>query len=114
MYLIKSRRRGVYQSYINVIFGLAAASGAALGGLMADTLGWRWEFGVQIPAILICLAVAVTLVPADLGIQGNRETFKEAMRSFDGKGSILLTASTTFLILALVSSRLHFHERRQF
>jgi predicted MFS family arabinose efflux permease len=93
----------VYQSYINVVFGLAAASGAALGGLMADTLGWRWEFGVQIPPILICLAAAIVLVPSDLGIQGKRETFVEAMRSFDTAGCILLTASTTFLILAMVS-----------
>ncbi|KAF3018864.1 hypothetical protein E8E14_007910 [Neopestalotiopsis sp. 37M] len=104
--LVPIERRGVYQSYINVVFGLAAASGAALGGLMADTLGWRWEFGVQIPPILICLAAAIVLVPSDLGIQGKRETFVEAMRSFDTAGCILLTASTTFLILAMSGLRL--------
>lgn len=39
--------RGIYQSYINIFFGLGAALGAATGGAMADNLGWRWEFGVQ-------------------------------------------------------------------
>lgn len=39
--------RGIYQSYINIFFGLGAALGAATGGAMADHLGWRWEFGVQ-------------------------------------------------------------------
>lgn len=71
---------------------------------MADTLGWRWEFGVQVPAILLCLVAIVILVPNDLGLVGKRETFMEAMRVFDFKGSILLTASTTFLILGLVGS----------
>ncbi|KAI0159244.1 multidrug resistance protein fnx1 [Pestalotiopsis sp. NC0098] len=99
--LVPIEQRGTYQSYVNVVFGLASAAGAALGGLMADTLGWRWEFGVQVPAILLCLVAIIILVPNDLGLVGKRETFMEAMRVFDFKGSILLTASTTFLILGL-------------
>lgn len=74
---------------------------------MADTLGWRWEFGVQVPAILLCLALAIALIPSDLGLLGRRETFVEAMRVFDFKGSILLTCATTFLILGLVGSPPH-------
>jgi predicted MFS family arabinose efflux permease len=70
---------------------------------MADSLGWRWEFGVQVPPILICITVAYFVIPDDLGISGKRETFWEAMAVFDFKGSILLTLSTTFLILGLVS-----------
>lgn len=97
------RSRGTYQSYMNVVYGIASTAGAALGGLMADTLGWRWEFGVQVPAILACLAAAIVLIPGDIGVQGKKETFMEAMRLFDFKGSFLLTTSTTFLILGLVS-----------
>ncbi|ETS82749.1 hypothetical protein PFICI_04625 [Pestalotiopsis fici W106-1] len=99
--LVPIEQRGTYQSYVNVVFGLASAAGAALGGLMADTLGWRWEFGVQVPAILLCLVGVIILVPNDIGLVGKRETFMEAMKVFDFKGSLLLTASTTFLILGL-------------
>ena len=71
---------------------------------MADHLGWRWEFGVQVPFILACLILAVAAVPADLGIyDGKKETLVEAMRAFDFKGSILMSLSVTFLILGLVS-----------
>ena len=99
------RQRGVYQSIINVIYGLAAASGAAFGGALADTLGWRWEFGIQVVPLLMCLAVAFLSMPADLGLQSGREkqTLLQALRGFDFAGSALLTASTTFLILGLVS-----------
>lgn len=88
---------------MNVTYGLASAAGAALGGLMADTLGWRWEFGVQVPPILFCMVIGYIVIPDDLGLHGRRESFWEAMAAFDFRGSILLTLSTTSLILGLVS-----------
>ncbi|KAI0008558.1 MFS general substrate transporter [Xylariaceae sp. FL0662B] len=99
--LVPIERRGTYQSYINVVYGLASASGAALGGLMADTLGWRWEFGVQVVPILLCLTTGAAVIPPDLGVQTKRQTLVEAMKTFDFGGSSLLIASVTFLILGL-------------
>lgn len=79
--------------------------GAALGGAMADYLGWRWEFGVQVPILLACLVVASIVLPDNLGLYGRkRQTFLEAMRTFDLKGSFLMSTSVTFLILGLVGT----------
>ncbi|KAF3055639.1 Vacuolar membrane amino acid uptake transporter fnx2 [Daldinia childiae] len=99
--LVPIERRGSYQSYINVVYGLASALGAALGGLMADSLGWRWEFGIQVLPIILCFVVAYYGIPGDLGLQDKHQSFKEGMKTFDFKGSILLTISTTFLILGI-------------
>lgn len=44
--LVPIEIRGAYQSYINIIFGIGSAMGAALGGAIADHWGWRWEFGM--------------------------------------------------------------------
>lgn len=100
---LANRIRGSFQSYINITYGLASMSGAALGGAMADYFGWRWEFGVQVPVILLCLIIAILVVPGDLGLDGKeKQTLREAMRTFDFKGSILLSSSVTFLILGLV------------
>ena len=93
----------MYQSYVNIMFGIGSASGAALGGVMADGLGWRWEFGIQVPPILLTLAVTAWVIPRDLGVQGKRESLFEAAKAFDFAGSLLLTTSITFLILGLVS-----------
>ncbi|KAI1121912.1 major facilitator superfamily domain-containing protein [Nemania abortiva] len=97
------QQRGNYQSVINVTYGIAAASGAAFGGLLADSLGWRWEFGVQLVPLALCLTVAVLSMPSDLGLQEGRErqTLMQALRGFDFKGSILLSTSITFLLLGL-------------
>jgi hypothetical protein len=39
--LVPIEIRGTYQSYINIVFGIGSALGAALGGAIADHLGWR-------------------------------------------------------------------------
>lgn len=69
---------------------------------MAEALGWRWEFGVQIPPMVICLCISAVAIPDDLGIQGERKSVVQAIREFDAKGSVLLTLSVSFLILGLV------------
>lgn len=94
----------MYQSYVNITYGLASMSGAALGGAMADYLGWRWEFGIQVPLIMACLTVAILVVPSDIGLAGRKkQTLREAMRTFDFKGSVVMSTAVTSLILGLVS-----------
>jgi hypothetical protein len=55
--------------------------------------------------LALCLVTAFIGMPADLGLQAGRkkQTILQALRGFDFKGSALLTISTTFLILGLVS-----------
>jgi MFS family permease len=99
--LVPIENRGVYQSYINMNYGVGSSLGAAAGGAMADYLGWRWEFGVQIPPLLICMVVAWIAIPDDLGIQGERKGVWQALKEFDIRGSLLLTTAITFVILGL-------------
>lgn len=87
---------------MNMVYGVSSALGAAVGGAMAEALGWRWEFGVQIPPMVICLCISAVAIPDDLGIQGERKSVVQAIREFDAKGSVLLTLSVSFLILGLV------------
>ncbi len=108
--LVPIEIRGVYQSYINIIYGIGSAAGAALGGAIADSLGWRWEFGVQVPLLFVCVVISCLTLPRKLGLAegAEKESLWEAMKLFDFKGSILLTTCITFLILGLVRfSQLH-------
>lgn len=60
--LIPFRRRGIYQAMQNGIFGLGAISGASLGGIIADTIGWRWCFLLQIPVSFFALIVGSVIL----------------------------------------------------
>lgn len=100
--LVPIERRGAYQSYINLVYGLGSTLGAALGGFMADYLGWRWEFGIQVLPLLFCVGISTLIIPADLGLASrNRETIFQALKSFDFRGSTLLVMAITSLILGL-------------
>ncbi|KAI2626592.1 MFS general substrate transporter [Hypoxylon sp. NC1633] len=60
--LVSLRDRGMWQGYINIIFSIGIASGGPLGGLLADTVGWRWAFAGQFPvAVAAWLAVLLVL-----------------------------------------------------
>ncbi|KAK4151092.1 hypothetical protein C8A00DRAFT_45633 [Chaetomidium leptoderma] len=72
-----------------------AVCGVGAGGMMTIT-------SIIVPVVIACLVVAIIVVPSDLGLHGKKkQTLREAMRTFDFKGSILMSSSVTFLILGL-------------
>ena len=56
--LVDLRRRGMFQGYANIFFGLGAAMGGPVGGWISDTIGWRGAFWVQ-PPLLLAAGVGV-------------------------------------------------------
>ncbi|KAF2225860.1 major facilitator superfamily domain-containing protein [Elsinoe ampelina] len=101
---IRIEHRGVFQSHVNIAFGLGSASGAAFGGYLCDTLGWRWAFGVQVPLIVLGAILAYLFTPANLGpmfIKSSSGSAFQALQKFDWLGSALLITTVTSLILAL-------------
>jgi MFS family permease len=40
--IIPLRNRGTWQGYVNIIYACGSSAGAPLGGILADTVGWRW------------------------------------------------------------------------
>ncbi|KFH44936.1 Vacuolar basic amino acid transporter-like protein [Hapsidospora chrysogenum ATCC 11550] len=100
--IIPVEKLGLYQPYTNIVYVSGRAFGTAMGGVMAETLGWQWEFGVQVPFLVLCIGVAIKVLPDSLGLQvSSCKNIWSAMAEFDGRGSFLLAAATTALILGL-------------
>jgi EmrB/QacA subfamily drug resistance transporter len=53
------RERGKWQGINAIGFATASAIGPSLGGVLSDTLSWRWIFLLNVP---VCLAILATLV----------------------------------------------------
>ncbi|KAA1248543.1 MFS transporter [Mycobacterium simiae] len=57
------RDRGHYQGILGAVFGVTTISGPLLGGCFTDYLSWRWAFWVNVPVVLVVLAVTGIAVP---------------------------------------------------
>jgi EmrB/QacA subfamily drug resistance transporter len=47
--LVSPRERGRYSGYLGAVFGVGTVIGPLLGGVVTDSLGWRWCFGIGVP-----------------------------------------------------------------
>ncbi|MDI3331341.1 MAG: MFS transporter [Micrococcus sp.] len=60
--IIAPRERGRYAGYMGAVMATATAAGPLLGGLIVDTIGWRWTFWLGVPlAALAMVVIAKTL-----------------------------------------------------
>lgn len=93
------RERGTWQGYVNIIYAAGAAAGGPLGGLLADSIGWRWSFLVQAPMCLVAF-VAVWFV-LNLPEREKVGGWKKNLKRIDFAGAIVLISAIFTLLLAL-------------
>ncbi|MBI2366381.1 MAG: MFS transporter [Deltaproteobacteria bacterium] len=89
------RGRGLSAQIVMVYFGLSAGPG--MGGILADTLGWRWVFLVNVPLGLLAAAVTLAAVPKD-------ET-TAAKQPFDWAGALTFMIALTSLFFLMGGGR---------
>lgn len=102
--MVRVQYRGIYQSYMNLAFGIAQSLGIACGGFLADQIGWRAAFGIQLPLILVALALIVITMPDRMGPELAKNagwTFREAVASIDILGAFILVITVASLLLGL-------------
>lgn len=96
--VVSLRERGAWQGYINIIYASGSAAGAPLGGLLADSIGWRWAFLAQGPlCVLAFVAVAVVL---ELPKQDHSH-WKEKVLKIDFLGAGILISAVFGLLVGL-------------
>jgi EmrB/QacA subfamily drug resistance transporter len=76
--------------------GLGASSGALLGGLLTQTLGWPAIFAVNAPVGALVILLGLRVIPA--GAPAGRT----ATRHFDLSGALLVTAGLVALTFGIV------------
>ncbi|KAJ5500245.1 hypothetical protein LT330_002275 [Penicillium expansum] len=96
--LVPLRDRGLWQGIINIIYATGAGTGAPLGGILSDYIGWRWAFLAQFPLCIIAfIAVSFLLkLPA-------RESahWKTKLRRIDFLGAVVLVGAVLGFLIGL-------------
>lgn len=86
------RERGKYQGFTGAVFGISSVVGPLVGGLITDTIGWRWVFFVNVPIALLAFTVISRFFPGQA---------QRAPGRVDALGAALLVAGVVPLLLAL-------------
>ncbi|KAF2727084.1 MFS general substrate transporter [Polyplosphaeria fusca] len=96
--MIPFRRRGMYQALQNGVFGFGAIAGASFGGSIADSIGWRWCFLLQVPISAMALVLGYLVVKNPLELH---PTWKEIRAKVDFSGSFLLVTGVSIQLVGL-------------
>lgn len=101
--LIPLRQRGLYQGMANIFFGLGAASGGIVGGVVSDLLGWKYVFALQVPlAIMVGVAIFayLELPEGSPGLGATGSEFSEKLKRVDYLGAFSLVSALMLLLTA--------------
>jgi EmrB/QacA subfamily drug resistance transporter len=94
--IISPRERGRYMGLFGAVMAVATVGGPLLGGVITDTLGWRWNFFVAVPFSL----AALIMVQKNLKL----EHLPRRRARIDVLGILFMAASTTLLLLWVTSA----------
>jgi EmrB/QacA subfamily drug resistance transporter len=90
--LFSSRERGKWASTLNIASMVGFLVGPILGGVLTDSVGWRWAFAIGMPF------VALSAIFAWFGL---RETGKRTAHQIDYLGSTLMISASIPMLLGL-------------
>lgn len=98
--IVPLRSRGTWQGVLNIIFATGSATGAPLGGLLADGIGWRWAFLIQSPLTFLAFAIVsfALYLPSK---EQETSDFKSKLRRVDFLGALTLVSGVLALLVAL-------------
>jgi len=88
---VSPKDRGRFQGWFGAVFAAASTLGPVLGGLLAEHVGWRWIFWINLPLGLVAAVVAWRVKP-----EKGAGNF-----SPDVVGTAVFAAATLALLLAL-------------
>ncbi|KAK2742810.1 hypothetical protein FQN57_005101 [Myotisia sp. PD_48] len=96
--VVPLKDRGKWQGYNNIVYATGAGLGAPLGGALADTLGWRWSFLLQVPITLIAFFNVLLTLKEQRSLDIN---WKSNIRNIDFMGALLLVGAISTLYIGM-------------
>ncbi|KAK4093087.1 hypothetical protein Purlil1_2244 [Purpureocillium lilacinum] len=99
--MIPFRKRGMYQAMQNGIFGFGAIAGASFGGTIADHIGWRWCFLLQVPVSVMAFVVGWLVLKNQSGGFSLNDGLGAAWKRVDVSGALLLVAAISIQLVGL-------------
>ena len=94
-----ANERGKAIGLITGVVALGSLAGPAIGGLLVDALNWRYVFFVNVPFVLLGVAIGMSVLEESRPTRGPEDT----TTSFDWLGAGLSTGALIVLLLAITN-----------
>lgn len=88
--IIPPRDRGRYMGLLGAVMAVATVGGPLLGGVITDSVGWRWNFYISVPFAV----AAIIVLQRTLHIPTHKRKV-----SIDYLGAILIAAGVSLLLI---------------
>lgn len=88
--IISPRERGKYMGIMGAVMAVATVGGPLLGGVITDTIGWRWNFYVAVPIAVL----AIVMLQRTLHLHTAKRPVK-----IDYLGATLISAGVSSLLI---------------
>lgn len=89
--LISPRERGRYMGYLGAVMAVGTVGGPLVGGVVTDSVGWRWNFFLGVPIAI----AAIVVLQRTLHLPRRR---RENVH-IDVPGAVLLSAGAGLLLI---------------
>lgn len=89
--IVSPRERGRYMGYLGAVMAVGTVGGPLLGGVITDSVGWRWNFYIGVP--IAVLAIVVLQRTLHLPQRDRRQV------KVDYVGVTLISASVSLLLI---------------
>ena len=95
--IFSPRERAKYMGILASVFGVSSVLGPILGGIITDTIGWRWVFFVNVPVGVVAVSLLLYSLP----------NFKlpDVKKVIDYLGIVTFTLCLSGLFLGLTLAR---------
>ena len=91
----------MYQALQNTVWGSGAISGASIGGLIADTIGWRWCFLLQVPISVAGFIFGWFMICDQQRLDDSDGRFKGMWKKIDFAGALVLVTGLSTQLVGL-------------
>ncbi|KAJ6117737.1 hypothetical protein N7512_007462 [Penicillium capsulatum] len=94
--IVPRREVATWRAYVNIAMTLGRSVGGPLGGILLDTIGWRWLFLIQVP--LVGLAFILVVLQLHMTSDLPKETTTSRIQRVDFLGTALLGTAIVAVI----------------
>lgn len=89
--IVSPRERGRYMGYLGAVMAVGTVGGPLIGGVITDSVGWRWNFYIGVPIAV----AAIIVLQKTLHLPDRRRSGVHV----DYLGAALITASVSLLLI---------------